>query len=78
VGWRKVAGDMHGFEKDGPGCRTLLKIIAGNISLFSALFCVGEFILGSATRGILLAALAVGSGIALAILMFRESESGVD
>ena len=72
AGWKRIAGDMSGFEKDGPGGRTLLKIIAGNVSLFSTLFCTGEFILGSAGRGMVYGLIALAGGMALALLMRRE------
>ena len=69
MGWRRIAGDIPGFENDGPGFRTLLKILVGNVSLVTALFCIGEFVLGSTMKGVFYGLIALGGGIALALLM---------
>ena len=69
AGWRRIAGDIPGFEKDGPGIRTLLRILSGIVFLVTTLFCIGEFVLGTAARGGLFGGIAAASGIALALLM---------
>lgn len=69
VGWRQIAGDIPGFEKDGPGIRTLFQILSGIVFLVTTLFCIGEFVLGTAARGGLFGGIAAASGVVLALLM---------
>lgn len=72
AGWRRVAGDIPGFEQDGPDKTTLFRIIAGILSLVAALFCIGDFVLGNPGRGSIYGLIAVASGTALALLMRGE------
>ncbi len=72
AGWRHIAGDIPGFETDGPGKETLYKIIAGVISLVAGLFCIGEFVLGAPLRGLVYGLITLVCGTTLALLMRRE------
>ena len=72
AGWRRIAGDMPGFAKDGPGGKTLLRIIAGVVSLVAALFCIGDFVLGNPGPGVIYGLIALAAGVALAGLMRGE------
>jgi len=74
VGWRKIAGDIPGYERDGPGWGTLFRIVAGVISLVAGLFCIGEFVLGATVRGVIYGLITLAGGTALALLMRREVE----
>lgn len=43
-GWRAVAGDLPGFEHDGPGWHTLLGIVGGWAALYGLLLGLGALI----------------------------------
>ena len=77
VGWIKIAGDIPGFERDGPDRKTLFRIISGVVSLVAALFCIGDFVLGNPVRGIMYGLIALTGGIVLALLMRDEVEKHV-
>jgi solute:Na+ symporter, SSS family len=45
-GWRAVAGDIEGFENDGPGRGTFLGIAAGCVGIYGVLLGMGSAIVG--------------------------------
>jgi Na+/proline symporter len=45
-GWRAVAGDIEGFENDGPGRGTFLGIVAGCFGIYGVLLGMGSAIVG--------------------------------
>jgi hypothetical protein len=59
-GWRAVAGDIEGFENDGPGRGTFMGIVAGCAGIYGILLGMGSLIIGHWTAAfawLLLAAL---------------------
>jgi len=63
-GWRAVAGDIEGFDNDGPSRGTFLGIAAGCAGIYGVLLGVGSLIIGqwTAAGGWLLLA-AIGTGL---------------
>ncbi len=74
AGWRKIAGDIPGFDRDGPDRSTLFRIVVGVVALVSALFCIGDLVLGNTGRGVTYGLIALAGGTALALLMRREGQ----
>jgi SSS family solute:Na+ symporter len=72
AGWREVAGEIPGFEGDGPGTGVLSKILVALVFLNSMLLGIGKLVLGDLNVGVVLTAVAAISGIAL----FRMMELG--
>jgi SSS family solute:Na+ symporter len=69
LGWRRIAGDLPGFEDDGPGSATLFKILTGLAFLNAVLLGIGNLVLQEFLPGVILAAIAAVSGFVLFRMM---------
>ena len=52
-GWRAIAGDIEGFEEDGPGWGELVGFVGATALVFGALLGVGELLVGRPVEGAL-------------------------
>jgi solute:Na+ symporter, SSS family len=65
-GWRKIAGDIEGFDADGPSIWTFVAVVGGIAGLYGVLIGVGALLLGHALLAITCAGVAiVGGGLAV-------------
>jgi len=77
-GWKPVAAAVGRLEIPGSLPLELLNALLGCVMVYSALFGVGEILLGTVSRGLILLAVSAASAGVIARNLSRESATGAD
>jgi hypothetical protein len=77
-GWKPVASAVGDLAIPGSLPLELLNALLGCVMIYSALFGVGEILLGTVSRGLILLAVSAVSASVIARNLSRESATRVD